>query len=230
MNKNRSNDMAARIVGFNYEALDKQHRKATQEQATAIRELLEKSTKVIVEIGRRLKEVRASIGPKEFSAWIKAEFRFSQSVASNYMRAVESFGTLDCLEHFQPSAIFDLGRENVPKAAVEQAIAEARSGKMVTRGRAMQIIGAKQSGEQVAPLAKDAIRRLRHSLALMADHVDALLSLPAEELDVLVDQLLSIATRIRSARQSKLPEPAPTRKASRRRPVAAAAAAASVTP
>ena len=73
-----------RIVGFNYEALDAGVRSETQENAQAIRGLVRQATASVIEIGKR-----------HFGAWLRAEFRWSQSVASNYMLAATKFGNLD---------------------------------------------------------------------------------------------------------------------------------------
>jgi DNA-directed RNA polymerase subunit F len=189
--------MAGRIVGFNYEALESEEREPAREQAEAIRGLLKTTVQSVVEIGTRLQQVRKAIGRDSFQAWIRAEFRFTQSVASNYMKAAAEFGKLDCLERFQPTALFDLGRKNVPDAAVDQAVSEARAGRPITRKRAHQIIAAHRSEGDPGPLAKEAIRRLRSSLTQVADHIEDFQSLPKEDLDPLVDQLVSIATQLR---------------------------------
>jgi Protein of unknown function (DUF3102) len=198
--------MATKIIGFNYDVLTDADRDAAREQAAAIRGLLTNTAKAIVEIGRRLQQVRDAIGRDKFQGWIKAEFRLSQSVASNYMRAAANFGDLDCLDKFQPTALFDLGRANVEKPAVEQAISEARSGNLVTRKRARQII-AKHGHNAVA---EDAILRLRTALRLAADHVDDLLSLPQDDVDFIIDQLFNVATQLRSARRSATAKPLQT--------------------
>jgi Protein of unknown function (DUF3102) len=196
--------MAEKIVGFNYEALDAKHRKTTAEDAKAIRGLLERTAETHVEIGRRLWAVKQRIGRSSFQAWLRAEFRWSQSVASNYMQAASTFGTLDCLEKFQPSALFELSRRQTPKKAIENAIGEARSGQTITRKRAHEIIASFTPAGQPSPLTQDAVRRFRSSLNLLADRLDALIgSLKDEEVDLLVDQLSNIAAQLRSARQSK---------------------------
>jgi hypothetical protein len=211
--------MAAKIVGFNYEALDAKDRNPVREHATAIRGLMKTAAEAIIEIGKRLTQVHGEIGPAKFYAWIKAEFRIGQPVASNYMRAAAEFGGLDCVDRFQPTALFDLARQNVPAKAVRQAVAEARAGKNVTRKRAHEIIAAHQESGELSPLAGDAARRLRSSLTMVADHVDELLALPQEDLDYLVDQLLSVATQLRTARRAAAERSAPV-KPSKRRTVA----------
>ena len=215
-------NMAAKIVGFNYAVLDEESRKSTEEHAAAIRTLMKSTAEAIVEIGKRLQEVRDAIGANKFQAWIRAEFRIGQPVASNYMRAAAEFGDLDCLENFQQTALFDLARQNVPAKAVNQAVAEARSGRPITRKRAHEIIAANQSDGELSPIARDAARRLRTSLTMVAEHVDDLLALPQDDLDFLVDQLLSVATQLRSARRSAAERSTPATKTNRSRPLAAA--------
>jgi hypothetical protein len=203
--------MTAKIVGFNYQVLGVKEREPVQEHATAIRVLMKTTAEAIVEIGKRLQAVRDAIGASKFQAWIKAEFRIGQPVASNYMRAAAEFGELDCLENFQQTALFDLARQNVPANAVNQAAAEARAGKTITRKRAHEIIAANQPAGDLSPLARDAARRLRTSLTMVADHVDDLRALPQEDLDFLVDQLLSVATQLRASRRPAAEQPAPAK-------------------
>jgi hypothetical protein len=211
-------------AAFNYEALELKDREVTQQQANAIRSLLKSTAESVVEIGKRLQQVRDAIGRDCFQAWIRAEFRFSQSVASNYMRAAAEFGKLDCLERFQPSALFDLGRRDVPPEAVREAVAEAQSGNAITRKRADQIISAHQRTKGDAGLvASDAVRRLRASLKLVGDHIDDLLALPKEDLDFLVDQLLSIATQLRRTGQQDEKKPSAPSPSRRRQLVGASA-------
>jgi hypothetical protein len=211
--------MAAKIVGFDYNALDAQHRKTTQEDARAIRGLLERSGAAVVEIGKRLCAVHERIGRNDFQKWLKAEFRWSQSVASNYMQAARAFGEVDCLQQFQPSALFELSRRQVPPEALARSVAEAKNGETVTRRRAQEIIASVQTPGTETPLSRDAIRRVRSSLNMMADHIETLVAaLAPEDLDGLVDQLFDMAARLRAARAPKGADRRPSRPAKSRRP------------
>jgi hypothetical protein len=195
---------ATKIVGFNYDVLEIKDRAPLAERAQAIRTLMKQTAEGIVRVGSHLKEAREAIGKEKFQAWIKAELGMRQPEASNYMAAAEQFGELDCLENFQQTALFDLARQNVPAKAVKQAVAEARAGKPITRKRAHEIIAANQSEGELSPLARDAARRLRSSLSTVAERVDDMRALPQEEIDFLVDQMLSIVQQLRVRRATVL--------------------------
>ncbi|MBX3438011.1 MAG: DUF3102 domain-containing protein [Planctomycetaceae bacterium] len=133
----------ASIAGFNYSAIeDAKTRKLAKEHARAIHVQLEQTGKAIVNIGLRLIEVHETIGRANFQAWLQAEFRWSQSVASNYMQCARKFGDLDCLAYLQPSALIVLARGNVPPEAVDEAIEQAASREIVTHRRVQELIAA----------------------------------------------------------------------------------------
>lgn len=111
-----------------------------QQEADAIRGLLEKTAMNIVQIGLRLRLVRSAIGRYHFQDWLRNEFQWSQSVASNYMRAAETFCGVDCLSNFQPSALYVLARRKVSSKALDDAIERARDGEVITKQRAEAIV------------------------------------------------------------------------------------------
>ena len=194
MTHNRDN-----IAGFNYEALEGKARQATAKQAKAIHILLKESGQRIVEIGRRLMQVRDAIGGTNFREWIKAEFEWSQATAYNYMSAAKSFGDLDCIEHFQPTALIALSRNAVPEAAVNEAIDLARAGKEVSSSRAAEIL-RKHSPRPGTPAKPQELSRLRGALRALSENVGQLITaLQRTEIDSLVDELLDLATELRRA-------------------------------
>lgn len=196
--------MTRKIVGFNYAALRPQDRATAQENAAAIKGLVEKTATAVVEIGRRLNEVHDRLGRKFFTPWLKAEFDWSQAVASNYMQAAKRFGDSDCVAQFQSSAIVDLARRMVPAAAIDEAINAAANGQPITRAVARQIISRHHPERGASLVGRESVTRFRSSLKSLAERVDEIIvSLAREELDELIDQLLDVATQLRSARSAK---------------------------
>lgn len=123
------------VKAFDYGSLTDDVRGQVEEHARAIHDLQGGMVTAAVEIGRRLCEAREQLGPKLFTVWLAAEFKFSQSVASNWMNAYRRFGTVDValLEHFDISALAELARDRVAPAAREEAIEMARSGQKVSQ-------------------------------------------------------------------------------------------------
>ena len=218
--------MSDNVTGFNYDALDTKPRAAVKRHAKAIHGLIERTTESLVEIGRRLHDVRESLsGPGQFRAWIKAEFKWSQSTASNLMQIAEKFGHLDCLDHFQHSALYVLVRNNVDERAVKEAVRLAESGQVITHKRAGQIVVKYQDRPDQTDRPA-ALYELRGALRkLNADVNGVLAAIPPDEVASLADQLLDLAMQLRNAARGPQPTtasgPAKAKGTRRKRPAAA---------
>lgn len=178
---------------FDYENLPASKRRQAQQEAGSIRRLLEKTAVNIVQIGLRLQLVRESLGREYFQEWLRGEFQWSQSVASNYMRAAVAFSGLDCLEHFQPSALYVLARRKVSPEARNDAIRLAREGELITRRRAEDIV-QKHSGEIVAR-SGDEIRAVRNGTRRL---IQRLRELDRERLRAAADDLAELVRELES--------------------------------
>ena len=128
------------IIGFNYASIENQKlRRQAQDHACEIRKLLVGTSASIVEIGRRLIELHQALG-SSYSAFIKAEFDWSQPSASKFEAVAREFGDLDCLDRFQPSALQVLVNRKTDKRATKEAIRRARSGEVITLEGVRRII------------------------------------------------------------------------------------------
>ncbi len=177
-----------RRIGFNYGALGENASNARKE-AKAIHTLLETTAANVVEIGKRLIQARELIGRKYFQQWLKVEFRWTQSVASNYMTVAERFGTLKCLNQFQPSALYLLARRKVEPETVAAAVKRAHNGETITLTVAKEIFAEHQPAE--AKKAKpDEPRRLREVVNRWAGRMGR---------EELLNELLDIINELRRA-------------------------------
>lgn len=193
-------DCSTNIAGFNYDILTPKLREKTQQQAQVIHGLLKTTTEGLIEIGRRLIEVKVTMSNrKQFDAWVLAEFRFRINMSNSLMKAAKRFGDLDCLDHFQHTALFELSKQRTDERAVSAAIQEARSGQIVTRKRAIEL--SNRFAETPRNMTKpDALHRLNSSMTLLTNSMDALLkSADPGEINELADQLLSLVMQLRSA-------------------------------
>lgn len=198
----------AKITGFNYAIVsDEDVRQRLQEQARAIRELLERTGACIVDVGRRLIEVRDSLpNVAAFQAWVKAEFRWSECMAWTYVAAARRLGDVDCLEQFQPFAIYTLCRRNVPAAAIADAVKLAKQGELITGVKARAILKAhdvqptrRDAGRpRKLPQPADVLATLQGSLDALTAGLDQLVSgMPREDREALAEQFLSLALRLK---------------------------------
>lgn len=134
-----------KVQGFNYDGLeDAKTRKTARDAAKAIKSNLQKATTAIVDVGKKLLVVRDQLSDEEWRTWLEAEFSWSQAQASNYMRSAQQFGELNCLEMFQPTALFVLCRNKVSEEAVADAIIKAESGELVTHKTAKELVAKYQ--------------------------------------------------------------------------------------
>lgn len=195
---------------FSYDNLSEKESTLAKFQAGKIHGLLNDSTSMLVGIGQSLLKVHQQIGKPHFQSWLKAEFEWSQSVASNYMQIAKRFGKLKFLNQFQPSALRVLVRKNVPERAMKEAIKLARSGETITHKRAQELIGkhtslAKGSNGRTErpvldtmPVPTD-LDALRDSLVTFCDRVESIaVELPKAERESLADRLLELALTLRT--------------------------------
>jgi hypothetical protein len=156
------------IVGFNYGFLDDRQRAAVESQAKAIHRLHARMATDAVEIGKRLLTVREQLPTGQFNSWIRAEFGWVQSTASNLILIAQRFGDLgDCLERFEPSALYALGRAKVSNEARAEAIDLARAGRVVTHLEATSII-QRHDPQPALPVPKDDVYRLKSTMVRIA--------------------------------------------------------------
>jgi len=218
---------------FNYDLVkDGAARRKAQAHAKDIRVLLERTAEAVVSIGHKLREVRDSMTPAMFRAWLEAEFKWTWSVAINYMQAAKVFGDVDCLKQFQPSAVVSLSRKNVPETAIRQALAQARKGEVVTYRVAKKLL----DDHGYKPIRKDAgtgvtcnvhgdkllsaadVGALQRSLDTLSAELNGLLArLSHDDREALADRFFRLAMELKGPSQM-----AATNKRTKRRELEAA--------
>jgi hypothetical protein len=161
-----------------------------RERTASIHGLLARSSANVTQIGLQLWVVRQAVGRERFQPWLRAEFQWSRSVASNYMRAAKGFADLDCLDRFHPSALFVLARKKCPQAAQAEAIRRARRGERVTKAIAVELVGRHAS--QAARRLPGVADRVRQSL------LKSLPNFSAEQLEKLAAEILDLARRMKA--------------------------------
>ena len=125
---------------FDYDKLASSIQHSVRQEVVAIKRLIEKGASDVVQIGLRLLFVRNSIGRKDFQEWLRAEFSWSQSVASKYMCVARVFGSCDSVTGFQSSALYLLARKRVPREARQEAMRLASGGELITKASAQAIV------------------------------------------------------------------------------------------
>ncbi|MBX3448199.1 MAG: DUF3102 domain-containing protein [Planctomycetaceae bacterium] len=221
----------AKVI-FQYDVIaDKALRKRAELGAKEIKALIQRTGEAVIEIGRRLTEIRESMPAPVFRAWYEVEFCWNQPTVSNYMQAARVFGDLDCLERFQPSAIVALARKNVPQKVIDEAVGLARGGETVTLSRVKLLL--EQAGVQstnpsagkhrkperaaaalaVATVRADSAESLRQTLDSFVANLDQLAAgLTPDDRNAIADRFLQLAMQLKGL--DRTANEKPTRKPS----------------
>jgi len=175
-------------TGFDYALLkDYETEERARGHARAIQTLVGRTAANIVEIGRRLLQAKELIGHGYWGDWLQAEFAWSLSTAICFMRVAEKFGTLNCLESFQPSALILLSYNSTPPEAVSEAIEQARNGRPVTHTTAHQL-RKKHRPSQATPREQTLMWNLKRHIDRLAEQLGR--RFIAGQLQKIADELL----------------------------------------
>lgn len=147
----------SRKVGFDYSSVPAEKVRLIQDHTTAIASALRHCSAAVLNIGQRLIDVHAVIGRGLFQHWIRAEFEWCNGTASRYMACAKRFGDFEHAQYLQISAMVLLSQRSTPQAAIDEALAIARSESTVSKTLAQQIIArqALQSSGFHATVAND---------------------------------------------------------------------------
>lgn len=130
-------------VKFDYTGVDAEAKALCIERTEEIRAYLNQTTESMVEAGRRLAEVKATLKHGQFGAWLKAEFKLSERSAENLINVYGKSEIISDLgknlPNFVPTALNMLSAPSVPKKALEAAVKRASKGERITVATAKQI-------------------------------------------------------------------------------------------
>lgn len=120
--------------------VDPEDHAAVKKATERIQKLTRKMAGDVVAIGRELAEVKRRIGHGNFSRWTNSEFGWDLRTAENYLNVFDRFKN----ENFSglnvaPSALYLLAAPSTPEPAREEALNEARAGKVLSHKRAAEI-------------------------------------------------------------------------------------------
>lgn len=131
--------MATQVTVFSYQSLDSETRIVVQQKTSEIRGLMNNTVQSVVEIGRKLIEVKEKLGHGQFGGWLTNEFDWSHDTASRFINVTNRFGEISQIAKFAPSALYLLSTPSVPNEAIEEATARAEQGEKITHKTAKAI-------------------------------------------------------------------------------------------
>lgn len=142
--------MTAQLALFDYATLDSETRIVVQQRTTEIKGLMRRAAQDIIEIGHKLKEVKARLGHGHFGGWLRAEFEWSEPTAQRFMRVSGAFQNRQ-IDGFAPSALYLLAAPSTPDAAREEALSRAEAGEPITFGAAREIVAEYKAPAEPLP-------------------------------------------------------------------------------
>jgi GGDEF domain-containing protein len=132
--------------GFNLQA---DNQLLIQQRTDEIKNLIRRTASNLIEIGKKLHEVKQLLGHGNFGNWLLTEFNWSVATATKMMQASERFENVNFTNlNFAPSAIYLLAAPSTPKKAITEALTQARGGKPITYTFAKQIVDHHKSRTQ----------------------------------------------------------------------------------
>lgn len=100
--------------------------------AREISRLHQETTRNILEIGRRLLEVKPLLGHGVFGAWIRTECGFSERTANRYMNAAKAFRNSDTVSEISISVMHALSSPKLDDVSRREILESAKDTKNLT--------------------------------------------------------------------------------------------------
>lgn len=128
------------IQTFTYSDLDAETRIVVQQRTDEIKTLMRRTAQDIIDIGRKLLEVKEKIGHGNFCDWLKTEFGWSERTAQRYMQVAKSFKSDTVSDLIPAKALYLLARPSTPPEARAVALSRAENGQAITHATAKTIV------------------------------------------------------------------------------------------
>lgn len=134
--------------------LHRRHLTSSQKAVVALeveKALMRRTAQDIIEIGRRLIEVKARLGHGQFGAWLATEFEWSQDTATRFMNVAARFSNIPQIAEFAPSALYLLAAPSTPDEVREEALERAEAGERITYSTARALVDEHKTPRAAPP-------------------------------------------------------------------------------
>lgn len=117
------------ILPFDYAVLPRDQAKLAKDAAEFIESRHKKMASSVIEIGRKLAEVKVSLGHGNFTGWVEAEFTMSMRTAQSYMAAATGVGAKsEIVSHLPVTTLLEVAKSPEPiRAKVLEKMASAEA-------------------------------------------------------------------------------------------------------
>lgn len=103
--------------------------------------MLRRTAQDIIDIGKKLSEVKQELGHGQFLDWLRAEFDWSESAARKFMQVHRKFKTVNFTNlNIATSAMYLLAADSTSQTARNEALQRASDGEVITRAKAKAIV------------------------------------------------------------------------------------------
>jgi hypothetical protein len=121
------------IKGFEYLTLDNDTAEFLKKQTEEIQIRCKRANEDILEIGRRLWDIKKRLQSGQFLQWLKVEFSWSHDTAHRFMRVYDRFKDreLSQIAEIPSSALYILAAASTPEEAAQEALDRVAAGKKV---------------------------------------------------------------------------------------------------
>jgi diguanylate cyclase (GGDEF)-like protein len=133
-------------IEFDYETLELNTRNRIKQNVSEIKQLIRRTAQDIINIGKKLREIKQDLGHGRFRDWLRSEFSWSISTANKIMQVSKQFENIDLTElNFAPSALYLLAAPATPTPVRTEALNLARQGQYINYSLAKQLIDEYQN-------------------------------------------------------------------------------------
>jgi hypothetical protein len=137
---------------FDYATLETETRIFVQNYTDEIKSLIRRSAQDIIEIGKKLSEVKQQLGHGNFRNWLKSEFNWSLSTAARFMQVSEQFKNVNLMYlQIATSALYSLAAPSTPEEARIEALRRAALGEVITHTSAKDLINQHKKASKIKP-------------------------------------------------------------------------------
>ena len=139
---------------FDYSALPKEVAGEAQRVAIMVRSRHKEQIKAVVETGRDLATVKATIGHGNFTPWLEAEFGWSERTAQNYMAAAAAFeGKTAIVADLPLTTVYSLAASSTPEPVRAEIVQRIEAGERLGDGEIRGMISDAKRGAKAAQAA-----------------------------------------------------------------------------
>ena len=128
-------------LNFEYGILEAQKLRVVQQYTNEIKTLMRRSSQDIIDIGKKLIEVKQHLGHGSFRKWLKFEFNWSISAATKFMQVAEQFKSVSFTHlNITASTLYLIAAPSTPKEVREEVLQRASNGENISYTKAKAII------------------------------------------------------------------------------------------